>query len=300
MNLHALRIFTEVANQGSVTRAAEALLLSQPAVTAQVRRLEAEVGLTLLTPQGRGVQLTEAGELLARHAQRLFAMEKEIEQRLQALKEGTSGRLRVAATNLPTNLLLPVWLAKFKREHPGIQLELVSGNSREVFERLLSFEADLAVVAGGWEAEGVLREVLFEDELWFIVPVDHKYAGRLVPLADMMKEPFLLRGEGSSTRQMLISLCIANNVEPPVVGLQFYGMYESIRSVISGYGAMLVPALAAREYVERGDVAIVHVEGVKLNWPISLCQRKADPLSPAAARFIGWIKPFFAANKKML
>jgi DNA-binding transcriptional LysR family regulator len=121
-----------------------------------------------------------------------------------------------------------------------------------------------------------------------------------VPLADMMKEPFLLREEGSSTRQMLISLCIANNVEPPPVGLQFYGMNESIRSVISGYGAMLVPSLAARGFVERGDVALVHVEGVKLNWPISLCQRKADPLSPAAARFVARIKQLFASNKKIL
>ncbi|GAA0135488.1 hypothetical protein YSY43_23280 [Paenibacillus sp. YSY-4.3] len=88
MNLHALRIFNEVASLGSVTRAAEKLLLSQPAVTAQLRNLENEMGMKMITSNGRGVQLTEAGERLAARSNQLFSLEAEIEAEMQALQRG--------------------------------------------------------------------------------------------------------------------------------------------------------------------------------------------------------------------
>ncbi len=289
MNLHALRMFTVVAEKGSVTRAAEALMISQPAVTAQLRALERETGVTLLVPDGRGIRLTEAGEWLAGQARRLFAWEKEIEERLADVKAGKIGRLRVAATNVPATLLLPKWLAAFKQACPDVEAELSTGNSQQVYDRLLHFEADLAVVAGGWEQPGVQREVLFEDELWFIVPPGHRFAGREVSLAEMMKEPFLLREEGSSTRERLLALCRTRRIAPPPVAIRFSGMNESIQAVVAGYGAMLASALAVRGHIANQEVARVYVKDVELKRPICVCTREGEELPPVAHRFVAMV-----------
>lgn len=291
MNLHALKIFHSVAEKGGVTRAAEELLISQPAVTAQIRNLEKELGFALLAPKGRGVLLTDAGQLLAGYARRLFALEKEMESAVREYKAGFSGVLRIVATYLPANLLLPEWLARFKQEHPSVEVVLTTVNSREAVERLMHYDAEVAVYGGGWEEQpGIEWEELLEDELWFIVPKDHPYAGQEITLAEMMKVPFILREEGSSTRERLFSLCRALNVNPPKVGLQFNGVNEMVRAVMAGYGAIFISSLAVRDYVERGEVSRVYINSATLLNPIAVCTRKQEVLSPAAASFVSMIR----------
>lgn len=291
MNLHALRIFDAVAATGSVTRAAEQLRLSQPAVTAQIRNLERELELSLLQTKGRGVLLTDAGSLLADYSKRLFALEHDIETAVKDYKAGNSGVLRIVATYLPANMLLPEWMARYKREHPGVEVVLNTANSSEAMEMLLHYEAEVAVYGGGWEEQpGIQWELLLEDDLWFIVPRDHPYANKEVTLAEMVREPFILREEGSSTRERLFSLCRALNANPPQVGLQFNGVNETVRAVIAGYGANYISSLAVMDYVEHGEVARVFVTNAALKNPIAVCTRKNEKLSPAAEKFVGLIR----------
>ncbi|WP_342548594.1 LysR family transcriptional regulator [Paenibacillus sp. FSL P2-0089] len=291
MNLHALKIFHTISEKGGVTRAAEELRISQPAVTAQVRNLEKELGIQLLAPKGRGILVTDAGQMLASHAKRLFALERELDEAVREYKAGFSGILRIVATYLPANLLLPEWLALYKQEHPSVEVVLNTANSREAVEGLLQYDAEVAVYGGGWEEQpGIEWEELLEDELWFIVPKNHPYGGQEITLAEMMKVPFILREEGSSTRERLFSLCRALNVSPPKVGLQFNGVNEMVRAVIAGYGAIFISSLAVRDNVERGEVERVMVNGTSLLNPIAVCTRKHEALSPAAAAFLSLVR----------
>lgn len=291
MNLHALKIFHTVAEKGGVTRAAEELLISQPAVTAQIRNLEKELGFQLLAPKGRGVLLTDAGVMLSGYAKRLFALEREMDAAVREYKAGFTGVLRIVATYLPANLLLPEWLARYKQEHPSVEVVLTTLNSREAVAGLLHYDAEVAVYGGGWEEQpGIEWEELLEDELWFVVPKNHPYAGQEISLAEMMKVPFILREEGSSTRERLFSLCRALNVNPPKVGLQFNGVNEMVRAVMAGYGAIFISSLAVRDYVERGEVDRVFVRGATLLNPIAVCTRKQEALSPAAAAFLSLVR----------
>jgi DNA-binding transcriptional LysR family regulator len=286
MNLHALKIFAKVAQYGSVTQAADELLISQPAVTAQIRNLEKELNTKLISPKGRGIILTPSGEILAKDARRLFAMECEIEARMKAFNSGQLGRLQVVATYLPANYLLPMWLSQFKKLHNQIDCALTTKNSTEAMESLLHYEAELAIIGGGVVNHPLIHnELLFEDPLLFVVPTQHPYAGQTITLLEMMNEPFILREEGSSTRDKLFALCKTQNAPPPRIGLQFNGLSESIRAVIGGYGAIFVSALEVSEYLERGEIARVYVQDVNLVNPISLCRRSKDELSPAAEQF---------------
>lgn len=287
MNLHALRLFHTVAENGNVTRAAEQLNISQPAVTSQIKKLEQELRLTLIVPKGRGILLTEAGMQLARHAKRLFSLESEIEEHIERLKCGKAGKLRIVATYLPANFLLPKWIAGYKTKHSDVDVILTSANSYTAIEQLLNYKADIACIGGMNDfAPAVERRLLFEDEMWFVTHKDHHYASKICSLAKVVNEPFVIREEGSSSREKLMALCRVNSVNTPKVGLQINGLHETIRAVMEGYGITFVSALEVKEYIARREIARIFVEGADLKNPISICTRKDDILSPPAQHFI--------------
>lgn len=292
MNLHALRIFMKVASFKSVTKAAEALSISQPAVTIQLRNLEKESGLKLIETNGRGIKLTKQGEFLYVRAESLFDMEKDIENKLIQLRNGELEELRISATNVPANFLLPIWLAKFKKEYPLINVTLSIGNSDQATGKLLHYESDIAfVVKEEWIEQEIKQEHLMDIDYWFIVPHGHKYDGREISLRDLMAEPFLLREEGSSTRELLLSLCKIHRAPDPSIGIQFHGLNESLRSVIAGYGTMLAPALAVEDYINRKEVGRVRIRGVEIKRPVYLCTRKRDnELFSNVNKFINIVK----------
>ncbi|WP_328802265.1 LysR family transcriptional regulator [Paenibacillus sp. LX16] len=292
MNLHALRLFHVVASTGSVTRASELLNISQPAITAQIKKFEKEISLTLLMPLGRGIALTDAGEKLAVLARRLFAVEQQIEQFSQDYRDGAHGHIRLAATYLPAHFLIPAWIAKFKQQYEHVEMTINTTNSNDALQQLLNIEVDLAIYGGLPEQypDTIQTEELFRDELWFVVAPDHRYANQQVSLLEMMHEPFVMREKGSSTRERLFSLCRTYNAPAPKVTLNFTGLHEAITAVIAGYGANFVSSLVVREYVERGELCRVYVEDIQLLNSIAICTRKNDPLSTATLNLIQLIR----------
>lgn len=292
LNLHALRLFHTIAVSGSVTRASELLKISQPAITAQIKKFEKELMLTLFKPQGRGIALTDAGEELAALAKRLFAVEHQIEQFAENYRSGTIGSIRLAATYLPAHFLIPAWIAKFKQQFEQVEMNITTTNSSGALQQLLDVEVDIAIFGGMAEnyPDTIQTDELFQDELWFVVAPSHRYANQQVTLPEMMKEPFVMREEGSSTRERLLSLCRTYNSGVPTISLQFNGLHEAITSVIAGYGANFVSSLVVREYVERGELARVYVEGIDLKNSIAICTRKHEPLPASAMNLVQMIR----------
>ncbi|WP_433940985.1 LysR family transcriptional regulator [Paenibacillus lautus] len=292
MNLHALRLFHVIATTGSVTRAAELLNISQPAITAQVKKFEKELSLTLFKPQGRGIGLTQAGAELLPLAKRLFSVEQQIEQFCRDYRSGSRGHIRLAATYLPSHFLLPAWLAKYKQRYEDVEMSITTTNSSDALKQLLNMDVDLAIYGGLPEEspDTIQTEELFRDELWFVVSPDHRYANQHISLDDMMREPFVMREEGSSTRERLFALCRTHSSPSPRITLQFNGLHEAITAVIAGYGANFVSSLVVREYVERGELSQVYVDGIELQNIIAVCTRKHEALSAAAMNFVEMIR----------
>lgn len=135
MNLHALRLFHVIASAGSVTRASEILNISQPAITAQIKKFEKELSFALFKPQGRGIALTDAGEELTLLAKRLFAVEQQIEQFAQDYVNGSNGSIRLAATYLPAHFLIPTWIAKFKQQYEQVEMMITTTNSSDALKQ---------------------------------------------------------------------------------------------------------------------------------------------------------------------
>ncbi|WP_239615782.1 LysR family transcriptional regulator [Cohnella mopanensis] len=286
LNLHAMRLFHHVAKLGSVTKAADQLRISQPAVTSQIKKLERELGLKLLSSQGRGILLTDVGSKLAEETARLFALERNIEETLEEYKLGNTGRLQIAATYLPANFLLPHWIASYKRQYPGIDVQFTTTSSVNAVQLLLHYEADIAFIGGVQQSHPHLEKTLWrEDEMWFVAHKDHRLAAQKTVLAEVVKEAFVYREKGSFSREQLLSLCRIHQLDAPEVGLQMNGFSELIRVVSDGYGIAFLSAAEARDEVDRGTLRRIYVTDVKQTNPVCLYHRR-EPLQPSARRFL--------------
>ncbi|MGE7771954.1 LysR family transcriptional regulator [Viridibacillus arvi] len=294
MNIHGLRLFHQVAQTGSFTKAAELLRISQPAVSSQIKKFEYEIGIPLFKQQGRGVILTEFGEELAEKAKSFFSFEGHIESFIEDYRLAKTGTIHIAATYLPANFLIPKWAANFKSANEDINLIITTTNTKEAFEQLKQYKADVAIYGGGISErpEEVEWEELFEDELWFVVSPQHPFANQSISLGEMVKEPFIMREEGSSMRDHLFALCHTYQVKPPKVALQFNGLNETIRSVMAGYGANFISSLVVRDYVENNQLARVYVQGIHVTHKIAICTRKNEKQSPLVTKFIETCKKF--------
>ncbi|HDX9579917.1 LysR substrate-binding domain-containing protein [Bacillus cytotoxicus] len=153
------------------------------------------------------------------------------------------------------------------------------------------------VVKEEWNNPDIHLDHLMDIDFWFIVPHGHKYDGQEVSLSELMTEPFLLREEGSSTREILFSLCKIYRVPIPNIGLQYHGLNESIRSVVAGYGTMLAPALAVRDYLKREEIGRVIVKGIEIRRPVYICSRKRDKeFTVNLNRFMDYVKSSYTVE----
>ncbi len=193
-----LRAFHAVASEGSFTRAAAALHLTQPTLSAQVKELEAAYGVRLFERVGRGVEITELGKALHEITRRQFGVETEAEELLLSARGLLRGLIRVAA-DAPYHII-PL-LRAFAERFPGIRLALAFGNSQEVLAGLLERKSDVAVLADLAD-DGRLHAVPFRrDRLMLVVERRHPWAGRkAVRLGELAGQRLVLREPGSSTR----------------------------------------------------------------------------------------------------
>lgn len=288
MNIHGFKLFHHVAITGSFTKAAEMMRISQPAVSSQIKKFELEIGIPLFKQHGRGVLLTKFGEELAEKAKNFFAFEEQIESFIEDHLLAKTGTIHIVATYLPANYLIPKWAATFKATNEHINLIITTTNSKGAFDQLKQYKADIAICGGEFSdnPEEFEWEELFEDEFWFVVSPTHPYANEHISLEEMVKEPFVMRETGSSTRERLFSLCQTYQVKSPKVSLQFNGLNEAIRSVMTGYGAGFFPSLVVRDYVNTDHLARVHIPNIQISKKFAICTRKSEKQSLLVTKFI--------------
>src|SRR5688500_16793785 len=166
LDVRRLRVLREVADRGSFSAAADALAFTQPAVSRQIATLEVEAGTRLVERSARGIRLTPAGELLVEHAEAILDRLATADSQLAALAAGTRGRLRIAAFPSANATLIPLAIAAFRDEHPGIELRLAEQVTSASLAGVAAGDLDLAVISSAaalHPPEGVAVEPLMDD-----------------------------------------------------------------------------------------------------------------------------------------
>jgi DNA-binding transcriptional LysR family regulator len=285
INLHLLRMFVTVVEQGGFSQAALTLNVSQSAVSKGVKELEGQLGGALLERRA-GMRPTEIGAVLLAHAQKIFAAERGAEEELRALQGFSHGELRLGASTTVATYMLPPLLGNFHAAHPEIRIRLTSENTRQIADRLLAREVDLAVVEGPVDDPEIESSAWRIDELALIAAANHPFATRRRPIdpEELAGAPFLVREPGSGTREVVADALSRAGVSPSQT-IEI-GSTEAIKQLVAaGFGVTIVSLAAARDQIALGALKVVEIRGMAICRPIYRLRLKGRPLGPAIAEF---------------
>ena len=286
MNLRHLAVFHAVAREGSISGAARALRIAQPAVSRQLRLLEASLGVALVDRQPRGIRLTEAGRVLADDARRIFSLVRRAEQTMRDFRDMAAGSLHLGASTTIANHFLPPVLGRFRRLHEGVDIRLQVGNTEMVHGLLLNDEVALGFTEGFVEHPELESIVFMRDELLLVARPDHPLARRgRIAVDELRAFGLVLREQGSGTRAVLERHLRAAGVEArPVMEL---GSTAAVKSaVLDGVGAGVISCMAVRSELEDGRLRQVEVEGPRMFRELHQVRHRDRGESPAIRAFL--------------
>lgn len=282
--LRQLRAFVEVARASGIGRAAQALHLTQPAVSMQVRDLEAAVGLPLFERAGKGMRLTTTGEYYLVYARRIFATLKEAEDTIARLRGLKGGRVLIGMVSTADHFL-PRLLARFRGEHPGVEIRLQVGNREALVQALLGNDVDLAVMGRPPEALSARAEPFAAHPLGIVAAPSHPLARRrALPASALSQEPFIVREPGSGTRAAMEAFFEEHRVRPTVT-MEMTSNETIKQAVLADMGLAFLSLHTVAQELEAGQLAVLDVAGLPVVRRWHLVHLPARPLSPAAEAF---------------
>lgn len=291
VTVHQLRIFKMVADHHNFSRAAEALHLSQPAVSHQIKALSAAVAAPLFEEIGRRIHLTSTGTLLYEHASRIIADFEMAGHALDELHGLRRGLLRLAGDTTVGIYVLPDVLGTFREAHPDIDVSLDVGNRQHVYERLVENAADFAVVGRLWPRPSIpltARPFLPNELIAIAAPRHPLTAMKRISIARLAEEPFITREPGSGTRETAeVALRRAGRPVRTIMELASNGAIK--RAVARGLGVAVISRHAVTLEIRLGLLAELPVAGFPLRRQWHMVYPKDKRFGPVERAFLAFI-----------
>lgn len=279
-----LATFHAVARLGSVSKAAEEIHLTQPAVSIQLGILEDSAGTPLLQRSARGVKLTEAGELLAGYAERILGLWREAGDAMAMHCGDIAGLLRVGAVTT-AEYLLPPLLLEFVREHPQVKVKLHVGNRSEVMRQLAGQEIDLAIMGRPPMELKTVSAAFAKHPMAFIAAPSHPLmAARGLDLQAINRANLLVRERGSGTRTTLEQLFKEAGVAP-VIGSEMSSNEAIKQMCVAGFGVAFLSLHACVHELESGQIELLPLANNPIERDWHVMHLAGRPLPSAAAAF---------------
>jgi DNA-binding transcriptional LysR family regulator len=281
LNLHLLRMFATVVRTGSFSRAADVLHTSQPAISKGVRDFELQIGCRLLDRTPKGVRPTREGLALMRHAEILFATEREAEEEMRSLRSLDEGSLRIGASTTIASYIIAEYLGAFHHAYPNIDLNIVSANTREIADLMIAHEVDIALVEGPVKDENLIAEPWQNDAMELIVGSKHPFASAKAPItaAAMASETLIVREPGSGSREVVLKSLADLGIEPRRT-LEI-GSTEAIKEAVAvGLGVAIVSRAAVTDQVAQSRLKIISIRDVNIKrqlWQLKIPGRLDAP-----------------------
>ncbi len=294
MNLNHLRSFLEVTKRGSLSEAARARRISQPAISNQIKRLERELGMVLLIRSERGVvSLTAAGEVFRAFAAQVMTAHEEMMQRLNHLREEISGELVIAASTTPGEFILPQLLTDFRARYPQVETKVTIADTKDVVEKVLARQCDIGFIGAPIERPRLILVPLIKDEIVLAVYPDHPFARReAIRLEELQGQRLILREEGSGTRRSLEQLLAEKGERLPVdnVALVLGSTHAIIEAIQAGLGIGFVSAFAVSRLQASGQLCTVSIEGLSLTRNLFIVYEEGQLSTRLRQEFLAFVR----------
>lgn len=285
MEFQQLEMFAAVVEEGSISRAAQRVFRTAPAVSIALKKLEDEMGTLLFERDDRhSHQLTAPGKLLYEHATRILDLRREAE--IAVKHSSHDATLRIGTHESTSLYLLPSLMARLHEIHPAIKTEVIRGNADRLLLALTNRVVELALI-GDVPADTKLDSYLLKrDELVVIANPDHRLSKRRhITLADLRDEYLVFQGTKSHLRERFVQAMRASEI-PFNIGVENVGIEAIKLMVINGLGIGFIPLMCVSEEAANGKLVTLKLDDLKTEWNISLVWRKDHSLSRIAREFV--------------
>ncbi|WP_299467764.1 LysR family transcriptional regulator [uncultured Gimesia sp.] len=260
MEVDQLRYFLRVAERGNFTRAAEELMISQPALSRSIQKLEDELGQPVFERKTRSLALTEAGKLLQSRAQQILSLIEDTKAEIS--DDGQSGQIRVGAIPTIAPYFLPGLLRQFSTEFPKATIIVQEDTTDKLLHRCTQGEIDLAILALPVPARYLEVEELFQEELLLVLPLEHPLLNKpQIRLNDIKSYPFVLLDEAHCLSDNIVSFCHHRSFHP--VAVERTSQLTMVQELVSlSHGISMIPQMA-RDIDETGRRVYRSLSGIK-------------------------------------
>lgn len=285
-----LKVFRVVARHLNFSRAAEELLLTQPAVTQQIKALEDEYGVSLFDRSGGRITLTQAGECLLPYAEKLKAISDEAYDVVAKAAGDHSGTLALGASQTIGQYVLPNLISAFLKENPRVRVTALSGNTDETLKALAAHHIQLALIEGPALSKEFRVEPFMEDHMVLVVPASHEWADQEISIETLKGAPLLMREFGSGSRRVVEDAVVKAGLRKKDLSIimELDSTEGLLSAVEAGLGVTFVSRWAVRNQLALGTLRLARVRGLKLSRMFSL----AYPTGPEPSGNAGSFRRF--------
>lgn len=296
MNLKQLESFALIIESRSFSQAAKKLFLTQPTISSHISLLEKELNTQLLVRTTKDVHPTEDGKRLYTYAKQILNLQNTILQEFN-VKSEDSNLLNLGASTIPEQYILPEVLPRYIRKNKT-ELKILQGDSSEVINQIINKEVEVGLVGTEIENSSLIFEPFYKDKLVIITPVNDKYIKMKKDgfhVKDLLKEPIIMREEGSGTRKEIREFLKAHNFD--INNLNVIATLNSIeaikKSVQNNMGISIVSNLAVEDFAKDNKVLLFEFEEMDMYRNLYIVRNKEMYMSKCALKFIKFIREFF-------
>ena len=285
--LHQLQIFLKIAELKSITKASEALYLTQPAVSIQLKKFQDQFSIPLTEIVGRQLYVTDFGQEIAQAAETILEQVEQINYKSQAFQGQISGKLKIAIVST-AKYLMPYFLSEFMQQNKAVDLDMNVTNKATVVNSLENNEVDFAMVSVIPEQIKLERVELMQNKLFLVGGRRYEADGRPSGKKVLTELPLIYRERGSATRAAMEEF-ISKNKLPTSKNISLQSNEALKQAVISGIGYSIMPLIGIRNDLQNGDLQIIPYQGLPVKTTWNLVWRSAKKLSPAAQAFLDYV-----------
>jgi DNA-binding transcriptional LysR family regulator len=287
-----LKVFRTVAEKQSFRQAAEALYLTQPAVTMQVKALEDDVGLQLFDRSCKTIQLTDAGVRLLQYAQKISALSSAARHDLALLKGPDSAELKIGVTTTIAQYFIFKVLSEFRESNPQVELRVLSGNTEAAVDDLIDGKTSLALIEAPAHPPLLKTEPFVPDEIVVIVAANHPWRKQTVAVDQLAQAPLIFREEGTATRRVVEAGLKNRGVRLKDLRVVMeLNSTEAVKAAVeAGIGVGFVSRRAIEKEIELGTLSAVQLDRLRFRREFSILYARGPELSGVSGLFLAFLR----------
>ncbi|NLM43810.1 MAG: LysR family transcriptional regulator [Clostridiales bacterium] len=301
MDFKQIEAFVYVVRYKSFSKAADAIYLTQPTVSAHISSLENEIGTKLLDRSSKVIHPTKAGKIFYEYAVNLMNTRDEAIFSLNNFTQGLSGKIHIAASTVPSQFIMPQLILEFQKKYKSIFFNLVQLDTNQVLEEILDNSFEIGIVGSKINNDKLKFESLLKDKMVLITPNNekfNKFHSNSISIEELKNEKFIFRESGSGTRKEFEKKMIKAGKDPKSINIiAQFNSAEAIKQAVSlGLGISIASCISVKDYIRFGIIKAFEIKEFDLNREFYLVYYKNRPMSPLTNVFKEFAQNYYKEN----